>query len=403
MRKIFGKLHLWLSVPLGLIVTVICLSGASLVFEQEVTRALHPHLYRIEMPTPTPTMTAISTSTSTLPPSQLVARLHAQLPDTLRVATLQLPGDLRRTGMATFAGAGRQTLSFNPATGEALGWVRTPAFFQTMRRLHRWLLDAPPAKGAMSAGKAVVGVTTLLLAVILVSGVVLWIPRTLRGLKPRLQVTRRHGWRRFWYDSHVTLGFYATALLLVMALTGLTWSFGWYRTAAYALFGGSAPTQPSQASQAPASAQPWTLPSTARRTAATVPATASASTSNAAAVNYAAWDTALSELTARYPTFGTITLGAGTAQIVADARAKVRRSDTATFDPQNGRLERVVEYGSTPRSQRLRGWFYAFHTGSWGGIWTKTLYFLAALIGGSLPLTGYYLWLRRRAARRKLR
>lgn len=382
MRKIFGKLHLWLSVPLGLIVTVICLSGASLVFEQEVTRALHPHLYRIEMPTPTPT----------LPPSQLIARLHAQLPDTLRVATLQLPGDLRRTGMATFAGAGRQTLSFNPATGEALGWVRTPAFFQTMRRLHRWLLDAPPAKGAMSAGKAVVGVTTLLLAVILVSGVVLWIPRTLRGLKPRLQVTRRHGWRRFWYDSHVTLGFYATALLLVMALTGLTWSFGWYRTAAYALFGGSAP--------APASAQ------TAQRARTTPPPTSPtmpsvSASAPTASVNYAAWDTALSELTARYPTFGTITLGAGTAQIVADARAKVRRSDTATFDPQTGRLERVVEYGSTPRSQRLRGWFYAFHTGSWGGIWTKTLYFLAALIGGSLPLTGYYLWLRRRAARRK--
>jgi uncharacterized iron-regulated membrane protein len=30
---------------------------------------------------------------------------------------------------------------------------------------------------------------------------------------------------------------------------------------------------------------------------------------------------------------------------------------------------------------------------------TRIIYFLAALIGGTLPLTGYYLWLRRRSRR----
>ena len=36
MRKLFSKLHLWLSVPVGIFITVICLSGAALVFEQEI-------------------------------------------------------------------------------------------------------------------------------------------------------------------------------------------------------------------------------------------------------------------------------------------------------------------------------------------------------------------------------
>ena len=36
MKKIFSKIHLWLSVPFGLLITLICFSGAMLVFETEV-------------------------------------------------------------------------------------------------------------------------------------------------------------------------------------------------------------------------------------------------------------------------------------------------------------------------------------------------------------------------------
>lgn len=35
------------------------------------------------------------------------------------------------------------------------------------------------------------------------------------------------------------------------------------------------------------------------------------------------------------------------------------------------------------------------HVGSWLGGLTRLLNFLAALLGATLPLTGYYLWLRR--------
>ena len=37
MKKIFRQIHLWLSVPFGLIISLICFSGAMLVFENEVT------------------------------------------------------------------------------------------------------------------------------------------------------------------------------------------------------------------------------------------------------------------------------------------------------------------------------------------------------------------------------
>ncbi len=40
MMKLFRKIHLWISVPFGIIITLICFSGAMLIFEPEITRAI---------------------------------------------------------------------------------------------------------------------------------------------------------------------------------------------------------------------------------------------------------------------------------------------------------------------------------------------------------------------------
>ena len=376
MRKFFAKIHLWLSVPLGILVSVICLSGATLVFEQEITRALDPQLYRVAPPE----------GVQPLAPSQLAARIRDQMPDTLKLSSLQLSGAPREACMAGVEGAARRTLSVNPYTVEVNGWTKTYGFFQTTRKLHRWLMDAPAAKGQPSIGKGVVGVTTLLLVVILVSGLAIWVPRTRKALKQRLKVSCTNGWRRFWYDSHTVLGFYAALFLLAMALTGLTWSFGWYREAAYSLFGGGA--QQTAASSQPAkgnSVRPARGGEGGRGV-----------ETAAEPFDYAVWDGVLDELKMRYPVYKTITLNERNARIVPDPHTSMRRTDTARFDPRDGRIEGIDRYRDAPRSQSLRGWFYAFHTGSWGGMTTKILYFLSALIGGTLPLTGYYLWLKKR-------
>ena len=92
MKRFFAKVHLWLSIPLGILVSVICLSGAALVFEQEITRALDPQLYRVTPPA----------GIRPLPPSQLAARIREQVPDSLKLSALQLSGDPRKTCMASF-------------------------------------------------------------------------------------------------------------------------------------------------------------------------------------------------------------------------------------------------------------------------------------------------------------
>ena len=152
------------------------------------------------------------------------------------------------------------------------------------------MADGPPAyKGAKSAGKVIVGITTFVMVVILVSGIVIWIPRTRKALRNRLVVSCTKGWWRFWYDSHVSLGIYVTLFLLVMALTGLTWSFQWYRTAAYGLFGVS--------TARPAMSAPQQQNKDEKK--------------EKAEFDYGIWDNVVSELQALYPSYASISLTAG--------------------------------------------------------------------------------------------
>lgn len=232
MSPLFRKIHLWLSLPFGILFSITCLTGAILVFEKEITRAICPE-------------TAQSEVRQERASTDVVRPMHGQ----------RLP------------------------------------FFQTVLKIHRWLLDAPKSRGENSIGKIIVGISTLLMVFVLISGIIIWIPKNVTQLKNRLKVSFRNGWPRFLHDTHVSLGIYVAIFLLIMAITGLTWSFPWFRKGFFAVFEGIVGTE------------------------------------------------------------------------------------------------------------NMRGFIYSLHTGSWGGIVTKVIYFICALIGASLPWTGYYLWLKHKKKR----
>ena len=48
MRKLFSKIHLWLSLPIGIIIAIICISGSILVFEREILEAWYPSRYFVK-------------------------------------------------------------------------------------------------------------------------------------------------------------------------------------------------------------------------------------------------------------------------------------------------------------------------------------------------------------------
>jgi len=401
------KIHLWLSVPFGLIISIICFSGAMLVFETEITEWCHPSRYFVEEVKEEP-----------LPVGRLVRAVNAELPDTLSIAGVQIPNNPKRTYRMSFSGQNRMAAVYvDPYTGEIrdlqLGAQKN--FFLTMRQLHRWLLDDFKRDGSFSLGKTVVGVSTLMFVFVLISGIIIWIPKTKKSLLLHLKIKVKYGWKRFLHDLHVTGGIYAVVLLLAMSLTGLTYSFSWYRTGFYRVFGADIP----QMGHAPAPASQTIADSTANTAnrgeyqrggrgggRGERPANGGENRGGrgggggggrqSGSVNYRQWQTVVDQLKTQYPVHKSMTIQDGRVSVSLSEYGNGRASDSYVFDAQTGDILETTYYKNSDKSGKLRGWIYAVHVGSWGGIITRILSFLAALLGATLPLTGYYMWIRKR-------
>lgn len=167
MKKAFHLLHLWLGLPLGIIFSVLCISGATLVFEQEINQLLYPSRYKVAQ-----------IGTERLSTTQLVAEIVRQEPESA-VTSIQFNASPKATAEVMLEEGKR--IFVDPYTGKITGEVdRRKGFFATMRHLHRWLLD-PDRK----VGKAVVGWSTIGVVLILISGIVIWIPKSRKELKAR--------------------------------------------------------------------------------------------------------------------------------------------------------------------------------------------------------------------------
>jgi sulfite reductase (NADPH) flavoprotein alpha-component len=117
----------------------------------------------------------------------------------------------------------------DPYDAHVLGTPRGEEFFATVRRLHRWLLIPGDANGY---GRQVTGITAISLIVMLISGLVLrWPHRTTSirmWLKPHLGL-RGRGLHR---SLHAVIGTWVLPIYLIMTLTGLWYSFDWYKSGA---------------------------------------------------------------------------------------------------------------------------------------------------------------------------
>lgn len=277
MKKILKELHIWLSMPLGIVISVICFSGAMLVFEKEITEKVQREYYFVD-----------KVSSDALSASEVEAMIEPTLDEGVEIRAVEVSDDPERCYKVNLSEPKRAAVFVDQYSGEIKGQPERLPFFRIMFRLHRWLMDSRPQDGGVFWGKMIVGVSTLLMVIITITGVLIWIPKNIKTLKTRLVINVRKGWRRFCYDLHVAGGIYVALLLLVMALTGLTWSFEWYREGFNYLFG----------------------------------------------------------------------------------EVMTRRQ------------------------------IYSIHVGNWGGIITRVMWFLAAIIGAMLPLTGYYLFFKRKFGKR---
>ena len=396
MKKIFRKIHLWLSVPFGLIITLVCFSGAMLVFENEANEWFRRDLYYVE-----------TLKESPLSMDKLLEKVATTLPDSVSVTGVSISSDPGRAYQVSLSKPRRASLYVDQYTGEVKGKSERSGFFMFMFRMHRWLLDSMnPGNEGIFWGKMIVGVSTLLLVFVLISGIVIWWPRTRKALKNSLKITATKGWRRFWYDLHVAGGMYTLIFLLAMALTGLTWSFPWYRTAFYKVFGVEVQQRAAQGHEQKSDAQKRDTKLAAHREKKREGNEVRKGERSGRPENnhsdmysvtspFVYWQEIYDKLRRQNPEYKQISISSGTASVSFNRFGNQRASDRYSFNTDNGEFTETSLYQHQDKSGKIRGWIYSVHVGNWGGMFTRILTFIAALLGAALPLTGYYLWIKR--------
>jgi uncharacterized iron-regulated membrane protein len=362
LRKLINDLHLWMGIGSGIILFIVCLTGTIYTFRAEIEEALEPSKYQV----------AVLAEADRLAPEAVIEKLKTDVGG--KVQSIEVPHDRSRPYQVSIKKSKeerRGTAYFvNPYTGELLGTSAGPAtdFFMAVFKLHRWLLVDS------EVGGPIVGGATIIFVLLILSGLVLWWPKKLKNWKQGLKVKVSANWKRINHDLHNSLGFYSFLLLLLMALTGLCWSFDWYRDGLGAVIGtevfGGRGGKPAASVPPAAATEPLSLAELMHLADNELPYEGNYRISPAE-------DSSATVVLNKYK-IGFFALSA---------------SDKIQLNQYTGEVLRVERFSDKPFNQQIASSIKPLHTGEIFGTFSKILYFIASLIGTSLPVTGTIIWI----------
>ena len=234
LRNAVFQVHWFLGITAGIVLALVGVTGAVLSFEDELLEALNPGVYSVE-----------PSGREALAPAALLERVALHRPGEA-IASLELSADPRDASVVGFAprdGERRgERRHVDPYDGALLPEPRYQGFFRTTMQLHRWL-------AVDDIGKQVVGASTVVLVFFCLSGLYLRWPRRLGSLRTWLALDWQRKGRNFLRHLHTIVGTWVLLAYLVMALTGLWWSYGWYREAVNAWAASGEPARPAASAQ----------------------------------------------------------------------------------------------------------------------------------------------------------
>lgn len=378
MKVFFRRIHLYLSFAAGLVILVACATGAILVFEKDLQMAFNKNRYYVEAAGiklsadslvkvvksnfPAAKVNGIklyeatdrSAEVSVAFPPKKEAKAETQKPKEGAKATPQ-----RNPGFTIF---------INPYTGKVLEkYSYSESNFYTVFALHRWLLG-----GNNSIGKTIVGISTFLFLFILLTGIILWWPKTKKILKQRLKIKTDASWKRINHDLHLVVGFYSAIFLFIFAFTGLAWSFEWFNNGIYKVTG--SPIKP------PAPPKSTYL----------------------ADGKKISFDKAFAVAQTVYPAaeFYNISLpkdSTDAVNVTTLSHDAVHESatDVVYIDQYSATVLGKMTFGDRSLGAQVRSTFKPVHTGSIWGTPSKIIAFLVCLLGVTFPVTGTIMWYNR--------
>lgn len=379
MRKFLKYVHRYMGYVVGIIVAVVCISGSILVFEKELTTIINRKLYSV----------TVNREGTPLKTDALLSAIDRQLNGEVEMLTVSRNPE--RSWALTIKNS-REVVYVNPYTGEVLGKAAARhSFFITTMKLHRFLL-------ADKVGRIIVGVSTIIFVFMLISGLAVWLPKKSGSIQnffkriwSKASFAKSPGRYRKFYDWHVLPALLIFPFILVMALTGPTWSFGWYKKGFYAALGAEVPARTGHESRGDKGSEkekvrevkPVGYPKQ----------------------NIGKFDGVEEALVA----IKKASVDAKEYSIVIPARdgelqmltipknpLTSRQTNRFTYSLKEHRIVKTEMWSEKAYSDRMSTYIYAFHTGTWAGVWSKVIYFFVVLVGGMLPITGFAMLIARK-------
>lgn len=212
-RSLWFELHFWIAWIAAIPIALLCVTGAILAFQEEIFRWERSDLYNLEV------------SEHRLTVGEVIEVYRTSDPP-LRVNHLGIPQSPEHAYRAYTSG-GR--VFVNPYNGELLRLNDRFSISHLLIDLHRHLAGGP-------IGQQIAAISSLVLAITCIIGLVLWWP--LRGR------TFARAWKRGWaLDWHNALGLVALIPLVIMAVTGMNFTWGRY---VWPLLEGDTPSRPAR-------------------------------------------------------------------------------------------------------------------------------------------------------------
>lgn len=219
------KFHWFLGVVFGLPLIVVGVTGAMLSYEKEIMQLLNSKSYTVTH-TPDAKMMdlgAIVESFSDRYPNEKIRSVSFKN-STDSSVIINIAQDGMKHGKDIFV---------DPYTAELLPELKGKDFFFFVFRLHRWL--ALDSSSYMSVGKQIVALSTISAIFLSISGLFILLRSIKRDRFKVLSINTNAKGRAFIASMHDTLGLWMMIPLLLMSLTGLYWSYDWYRAGFFKL------------------------------------------------------------------------------------------------------------------------------------------------------------------------
>lgn len=377
LKKTLFQVHWLFGITAGLVLALMGITGAIWSFQEELLRAFNAEVLKVEV-----------RQEGVLPPAELVRRVETAQGDKVSMLWVDTrEGNAARIFFTPAPGERRGELRYaDPYTGELKGEVSGLGFFNFVLQLHRFL-----AVG--DTGRQITGACTLMLIFFCLSGLYLRWPRKALNWRTWLTLDWAKKGRAFNWDLHAVFGTWCLLFYLLFALTGLFWSYEWYRAGLNKLL--ADPPAAGEQKRGEGRGGRHGPPKVDKNAPPLVVDYDAiwANLKDAAGPGLATYNLRLPPAGGQPATLFYLLQGAD----------HERAFNTLTLDPASGQIKRHQRYSDSSFKAQLLQSVYALHVGSYFGLPGRIIVTVASLTMPLFFVTGWLLYLDRRRKKRQVR